>query len=807
LRQGRLHLTLLFAVATSLLLASPAGAATISSSTASPFDDNFTADFACSLREMVQIANTNIATVEDDCTVDTDGGLDPLGDDTIQLQGGMYMLTTPLGADDITNGDLEVNDSANTLTLSGQGPLATQINGNSHDRVLDIAAASGEVTVEDLTIFDGQTPANGGGIVTAADLTLQGARVTSNQASVTGGGIQATGAATEVTLNDSTVDLNIAGSSGGGVNLIGASLTASGDSHINDNDALAGGGINGAGPGDADITLGPGVTVNGNDVVATGAGIAHNANTASVNVTLTGAVVSGNHATSGSQARGGGINFFGGGSVQITDSRIQNNTVQGPQASGGGIHAAMTGATPLVIDRSLLSGNSVTVLDDGAAATDHGGGGLSTPVAIAGAGLVDVTDSLFTGNTVTVNDPQDFAVGGAISSKGELTVDSSTFEGNGTAGTPFSSQGGAIDVLQPAGPTGIVNSTFSNNQLVATADLNDSGGAIWAATPLAAPATIAHSTFTDNDAPDSGASLTLGAANYTVRGSVFAETGPATACVPDGLPLNGAGTGYNVDVGDTCAGAVDDDDIETILADLGPLVANGGPLYGQAGLALTHALLGPAQAIDYVPAASCDGLDGNPLVVDQRGAPRQAGDDCEPGAYEIVACNGVSAFVGSASGDTIDAVSIPSHNSFAGLGGGDTLNGDADANQLCGGDGDDTITGGAGSDTLAGDADADTIFARDGVADTITCGTGTDSVETDLAGVDAINPDCENVDFVQPVTTNPPPTTGEDPGCEPLRQKIKKLSKKIKRADGSARSKLKKKRSKARKQLAALGCP
>jgi hypothetical protein len=69
-------------------------------------------------------------------------------------------------------------------------------------------------------------------------------------------------------------------------------------------------------------------------------------------------------------------------------------------------------------------------------------------------------------------------------------------------------------------------------------------------------------------------------------------------------------------------------------------------------------------------------------------------------------------------------------------------------------------------------------------------------------GADEFTPPVQNPPFT-PVT----PATSEDPDCQPLRDRIRRLTKRIKRADDSKqKASLKKKRRKARRQLAALGC-
>jgi hypothetical protein len=73
-----------------------------------------------------------------------------------------------------------------------------------------------------------------------------------------------------------------------------------------------------------------------------------------------------------------------------------------------------------------------------------------------------------------------------------------------------------------------------------------------------------------------------------------------------------------------------------------------------------------------------------------------------------------------------------------------TLKGDANANVLSGGHGDDNIDGGAGPDRLEGEAGNDTFMSRDGYPDYVSCGDGVDSVVADQ--FDTLEA-CENTDI------------------------------------------------------------
>jgi hypothetical protein len=178
-------------------------------------------------------------------------------------QGGFAISTsvTVIGAGDGEN-------DANSTILSG----------NNADRVVQIAANTGLVTLQRLRITGGKSPesqdghgagilhqgstlvlsdctvtgntgmnAYGGGIFCATDLTLQLTRCTiSNNRSDRsmsggyGGGISAQGS---VTLTDCVVERNSASSGGGGLDAEMGTMTLAGSTIVRDNFAPVGGGI------------------------------------------------------------------------------------------------------------------------------------------------------------------------------------------------------------------------------------------------------------------------------------------------------------------------------------------------------------------------------------------------------------------------------------------------------------------------------------------------------------------------------------------------------------------------------------
>jgi CSLREA domain-containing protein len=662
-----------------LVAASSASAAVIN---ADIRDDEYVDNNDCSLREAVQSANVDgVLQFENACETGS-------GADLIRVfDGDLYTLDTAIVANNIETGDLEVTDPDGT-TIQGDDDENTIIDGGDFDRVFDVTAPTGALGLVDLTVQNGQvTSENGAGILSVANVTLNGARVTANRilTSGNGGGIQVTGAHVLNMLAGSSVDTNVAPGTGGGIDLgNGGSLaTSGGNVQISDNSAGAnGGGVN-LSLGSGNINVGAGTLIEDNTSVAFGGGISSSTGAA---LTINGATIKDNdvlEAASGI-ASGGGIHHVGGvGGLDITDSVIDNNTSTGDEATGGGLNINALAGTPSLTRTSVIN-NDVTTEDDADGASFEGGGGIT----LDGASPATITESVIADNVVIVNDPQDIASGAGIFDTGALTLDRTLIEGNDLSQNVQQRNGAGVAGIPPMGETRILNSTFSGNTLGGSGI----GGGLATNVDVTHPLTIAHSTFTGNNAGFGNAiNVSGGGAPLTVAGNVIDdEAGAAEGCFPAGL----GGTeinGYNVDAGNSCTDVTDDTDLENTSSVLGPLATNGGPTQ-------THALLAGSPAIDRVPTAQCLDLTPAALTVDQRGAgfTRPVGAACDAGAFEV-----------------------------------------------------------------------------------------------------------------QPPPTSNPPVQQPPvppPDCEPLRQQIKKLSKKIKKASGARKAKLKKKRRKARSQLRALGC-
>ena len=191
----------LIAMVLAALPAMPAYAASIT--VTNPVDD-LTNGNGCSLREAIINANNNGNTYPD-CS----GGS---GADVITLASGSTHTLSLTGVSSSLTGDLDISDTAG-LTIQASGATAAIIDGGDIDRVLDVAAGSGSVTLTGITIQNGNTTGQptltGGGISfgSTSFLTLTNSSVLSNVGDATaacGAGIYNNNAAT-INITNSTI--------------------------------------------------------------------------------------------------------------------------------------------------------------------------------------------------------------------------------------------------------------------------------------------------------------------------------------------------------------------------------------------------------------------------------------------------------------------------------------------------------------------------------------------------------------------------------------------------------------------------
>lgn len=345
---------------------------------------------------------------------------------------------------------------------------------------------------------------------------------------------------------------------------------------------------------------------------------------------------------------GGGI--FNQGEVVITGSRIVDNIAYSYWGCGGGIanHGKVT------ITSSVIQNNT----SSGVRSSDGGG------ICNSGDGVVEVIDSLISGNMATAWRFYGNVAGGGISNGfGTLIISGSVISDN-VGSNEYSVIGGGIF---SSGKATITGSVFFNNKADASVYYGyfGEGGAIANNGDM----TIANSTISDNEAHFFGAGIAnfeyLSVINTTIANNIgsgieatcassFSETkilrsiisgnSVGEVILTDNTYCKGAGGifadahnvfghGGNSGVAGFTPGPTDIIPSAPLNAIISLLADNGGPTW-------THALPPGSPAIDRAPNNACTAAPVN--GVDQRGFPRNrngAGGasttECDIGAFEF----------------------------------------------------------------------------------------------------------------------------------------------------------------------------
>jgi hypothetical protein len=265
---------------------------------------------------------------------------------------------------------LALSDTHGPEVIDGPGANLVTVSGNAAVAVL-LVDSGVTATLSGLTIADGMTSADGGGVVNEGNLTVTNCTISGNSSSSDvsiGGGIFNDGAA-KLTVNDSTIAQNDAGDFGGGIGSYGT-VTVN-DSTLSQNSCREPEGGGGIGNINGHVTVNDSTLSDnsGGGVWETGGMLRIRASTVKDNsgagisapsggsVSVTGSTISDNNSNRG---RGGGIMVSGGGALTIANSTITGNSASGP---GGGI--GVSGQA--VIVNSTIALNNVT---------GSGGGGL-----------------------------------------------------------------------------------------------------------------------------------------------------------------------------------------------------------------------------------------------------------------------------------------------------------------------------------------------------------------------------------------------------------------------------------------------
>jgi CSLREA domain-containing protein len=364
-----------------LAFASPAWAATFTVNQTNDAPDRSPGDgrcdtstatgLQCSLRAAVQEANALA------------------GADTVNVPAGTFTLGSELSV-------------SSNLTIAGAGAGFTIIRANANSntaayRVLNVSG--GTVGARGVTIRNGKTSDNGGGVLNSGTLTLTDSAVSGNNAYI-GGGLYNAGT---LTLTNTTVEGNAAGYGGGGIgNESGGKVTISGGgigSPSAPNTAVtSGGGVYNSGT-DSRVTVWGGARVASNTAGSLGGGLFNGFGGSAV---VDGAVIGGEAQGSGNRANGngGGLYTQGDGS----SISLRNATVSGNDARyGGGVYVSSGTAT--------LTGTTAS-----ANTADTGGGGVYN------GGILNATNSTVSGNAAGYSGGGFYSAYGGTATLTNLTI-------------------------------------------------------------------------------------------------------------------------------------------------------------------------------------------------------------------------------------------------------------------------------------------------------------------------------------------------------------------------------------------------
>ena len=506
-------------------------------------------------------------------------------DCVIQLQTGTYTLTianTNGQENAAAQGDLDITDSGHTVTIQGQGPGVSIVNGNGIDRVFQVLGGAnagfrkltieGGVAQDDGTAgaLSGTTESEGGGVLVQdhGHVTLSQVLIIGNQA-IGGNGA---GGVCPRAANGAP-----GGAAAGGGLFLSTGMVDLTDSKMSVNTAIGGNGGSGG-----FCRSGFGFSGVGGDG---GAGAGGGLYIVSGNASLSKSTVSGNNATGAS----------GGPGVCFPCSIEYNPGGNGGDGKGAGL---FIGAGALSLRQTTVSGNSArggtggsrTRISVGFTNNASGGSSLGAGIFVASGNIGLANSTLFantarrgsgayTFNLLFAGQGGDASGGGLYLSRGSVSLIGGTVASNQALTgfelrRPGSSSGGGI--ANP-GATGLV----SNTTLIGENE-QDSGSTA-NGDDVSGPITSSHSLF----------GQTAGASISDNGGNIF-NMDPGLS--PDGLRGNGGPT-------------------QTVALEIGSPAIDAGD-----------------NAVCAAPGPT--GLGG----IDQRGVARfRHGDSrCDIGAYEFV---------------------------------------------------------------------------------------------------------------------------------------------------------------------------
>jgi CSLREA domain-containing protein len=573
------------------------------------------------------------------------------GENVIELTSAATYTLSLVGAgeDASETGDLDITDD---LIIHSQLPHAV-IDANSIDRIFQVNDA--DLVLAKVKIINGYVEDSTGGAIYFDDvsgggsLELSRVLLANNTSAVVTDFHNSYGGAIYGEFNGSTVAIS-------STRFLANSATSVGYSLGGDCGNACGGAIYFAAEAASTITIDRS-TFTGNSVDATltsgAAGVYGGALFGDVNdssLAITDSTFSTNASTISTTGAGSGYGgaialFTNNSTIDITSSSLMRNSITNTSsganiAAGGGIQITAKGnGDAITVNNVIIGRNLVTTSDDGSA----GGMGISTHGDFVDPIAFNMNNTTIFNNTVVGGG----SAGGLKISMASRTAETfaitnSTFSGNTVTGaSAYAGEGGGI--YTSGTPLTITNSTISGN--TSTTD----GAGLYVSGDTE-PVALYNTTITENagGSGTSGIKTPLVSSNVTLTNSILAgnipyTTSDASLAMSDcyGDLVSG---GYNIiGVIDTgryayCSFAsTTGDQIGDITTVLDPLLR---PLDNNGGTTRTHGLYPTSPALEAGNPAGCTDADGVTLTTDQREYVRPVDFDsdgtaeCDIGAHE-----------------------------------------------------------------------------------------------------------------------------------------------------------------------------
>ncbi|MHB1556518.1 MAG: Ig-like domain repeat protein [Isosphaeraceae bacterium] len=408
----------------------------------------------------------------------------------------------------LTGGQLELSDTAEPVSIVGPTAGVT-VNGNKASRVflVDLGVSA---SISGLTITDGVSGANGGGLYNLGTLQLTDCTVTGNSAAQ-GGGIEDNGGAT---LTNCTISGNSARNSGGGLLSTGTTTTLTGCT-ISGNSSLDGGGVYNS---QSTVNL-TNCTISGNTAHGGGGGWLWGT------TTLSASTVSGNSAPTA-----GGLYMYTGQGT-LTDSIVAGNAGTGGAANDIGQHTGTATGTNNLIGTggsdgltNGVQGNLVGVANPGLGTLGNYGGATQTIPLLPGSPAL--------GAGTAINGVSADQRGEPIASSPDIGA----FQSQGFTLTPAA--GSTPQVVPPATAFNPLALTVTaNNPLEPVA-----GGVVnFTVNPAtggaSASLSAASATIGANGTAQVGATANATNGSYTVSATTAGAAAPAVFSLSNDIPL------------------------------------------------------------------------------------------------------------------------------------------------------------------------------------------------------------------------------------------------------------------------------